>query len=352
MTFWTILIVLCLLAIAFAVWPLWRNSHRLTPLVASIIVFTVALSVGLYDAIGSPGVPSGRSGAAAGGEELPGMDEAVASLQARLEKNPDDINGWQMLGRTYLTMRNYGGAASAFEKVMELENGQNAQTLVDLALAVANRDQVPIEQGRASDLLENALMLDPNNQPALFYSGIAAANRGDTDTAATLWEHLLGLNPPEDVRGILEQNIASWRGEAPPQMPPVAAAEEGAESDAETAVPADAVISARVSLSAEAQAAMRGDTSVFIIARDPAAPMPPIAVSRRMLSELPTVVSLGDAQSMVEGRNLSGFAEIELLARVSMSGGPAAQSGDWFGSLIVRPAENNSVVLTISQQVP
>jgi hypothetical protein len=55
---------------------------------------------------------------------------------------------------------------------------------------------------------------------------------------------------------------------------------------------------------------------------------------------------------MVQGRNLSAFAEIELLARVSLSGGPAAASGDWFGSLIVRPAENSSVSLTIDQQVP
>ena len=71
-----------------------------------------------------------------------------------------------------------------------------------------------------------------------------------------------------------------------------------------------------------------------------------------MLSELPTVVSLTDAESMVAGRNLSAFVEIELLARVSLSGGPAAQSGDWFGSMIVRPADSDSVSLTIDQEVP
>ena len=87
-------------------------------------------------------------------------------------------------------------------------------------------------------------------------------------------------------------------------------------------------------------------------AAHPAAPSPPIAVARRKVSELPAIVSLTDAQSMVEGRNLSAFAEIELLARVSLSGGPAAASGDWFGSLLVRPAENNSVSVTIDQQVP
>lgn len=343
--FWTTIVILCLLAIVFAVWPLWRKANRLTPLVASVIVFTVALSAIMYDRIGSPDVPSGRSTQANQAGDLPGMEEAVATLQARLANNPDDIEGWKMLGRTHNAMQDFAGAVDAFERAAELENGQNAETLVNLALALTNRDGGPFQDGRAVDLLDNALQLDSNNQPALFYSGLAAANRNDTDTAATLWERLLALNPPEDVRGILEQNVAAWRGEAPPA--PMAAAPAEAEE-----IPTDAVVSARVSLSDEALSAIANDANVFIIARDPNAPTPPIAVTRHRLSELPTTVSLTDANSMVEGRNLSTFAEIELLARVSLSGGPAAQSGDWFGSLIVRPAENDSVLLTIDQKIP
>lgn len=348
MSFWIILVLLCLVAIGFAAWPLWRKSHRLTPLVASVIVFTVASSVVLYNHVGSPGVPSGRSGAMAGGDELPGMDEAVASLEKRLANDPDDLEGWKMLGRTKQAMQNFEGAAAAFERAVELENGQVAQTLIDLAIAITNRDGEPLGEGRATELIDSALKLDPNSQAALFYSGIAAANLGDTDKAATLWERLLELNPPADVRGILEQNIATWRGAQPPAASAVAQ-EPQAEA---AAIPDDAVVSARVALSPAAQAALAMDAPVFVIARDPTVPVPPIAVSRRMLSELPATISLSDAQSMVEGRELSAFAEIELLARVSLSGGPAAQSGDWFGSLIVRPAENSIVTLTIDQQVP
>ncbi|MEJ2257326.1 MAG: hypothetical protein P8X98_10010, partial [Woeseiaceae bacterium] len=87
--------------------------------------------------------------------------------------------------------------------------------LVDLAVALLNRDQSPLE-GRALGLIETALSLEPNNPAALFYSGLAASNSGDTETAAERWEILLGLNPPENIRGILEQRIAEWRGEAPP----------------------------------------------------------------------------------------------------------------------------------------
>ena len=73
---------------------------------------------------------------------------------------------------------------------------------------------------------------------------------------------------------------------------------------------------------------------------------------RRRLSELPAVVALGDADSMIPGRSLSAFAEFELVARVSVSGQPVAQSGDWFGSLLVRPAEDSDVSLSIDHRVP
>jgi cytochrome c-type biogenesis protein CcmH len=253
-----------------------------------------------------------------------------------------------MLARTHMALKNYGRAADTLEHVMQMESAQNAQTMVDLAIAILSRDQAPI-QGRTASLVESALALEPNNQAALFYSGIAAANRGETDKAAMLWEKLLGLNPPDDVRDIVVRNIAFWRGEEVPE--PVAEVSEPASSEPES-IPDDAIISARVSLSSEAMSAMTTDKNVFIIARDPNQPSPPIAVTRRRLSELPAVVSMSDSESMVAGRSLSMFAEIELLARVSVSGGPAAASGDWFGSLIVRPAETDSVLLTIDQQVP
>lgn len=348
MTFWTILVVLCLLAVVFAAWPLYRESHRLTPLVATVIVFVVAMSAILYDQIGSPGLQSGRSGAPAGANgDLPGMDEVIVSLRERLKANPDDVAGWKMLGRTQMALQDFAGAADAYERAMAIEEGKNAQTMVDLAVAILNRDGTPIE-GRPASLLDSALALDPNNPAALFYTGLAAANSGDTATATARWQILLGLNPPENIRGILEQRMAEWRGEPMPAAQP--AMPQPGVSDA--AVPDDAVISVNVSLSEAARASITADFSVFVIARDPSAPSPPIAVSRHRVSELPAMISLTDAQSMVAGRDLSMFADIELLARVSMSGGPAAQSGDWFGSMLVRPAENNSVSLTIDQQVP
>ena len=359
MTFWIIISALCLIALLFVTWPIYRNAKRLTPMLAGVMVFTVAMSVGLYSHVGSPNVPSGR-----GGQSLEDMEQVMAALEARLAENPEDIKGWQMLGRSNISLQRFDEAVIAYERVMELEDGRNAQTLVDLALAILSRDGTPIE-GRPAALIDGALAMDPNNPPALFYSGVAAANNGDTDLAAERWEILLGLNPPPEIRTVLVQRIAEWRGEPmaatdpgaalPADHPPIDSQAEQAAEPMNQEVPAadpDAVVTARVALSQGAIESIGVDANVFLIARDPAQPSPPIAVSRVRVSELPAVISLGDSQSMVAGRDLSGFAEFELLARVSLSGSPAATSGDWFGSLIVRPADSSSVFLSIDQQVP
>ena len=112
--FWLIISALCLLAVLFAVWPIFKRAGRLTPMLAGVAVFTVALSAGLYNHVGQPNVPSGRGG----GDDLPDMNVVMQALEERLQKDPDDINGWKMLGRSYMTMREPGKAVAAYEKAM------------------------------------------------------------------------------------------------------------------------------------------------------------------------------------------------------------------------------------------
>ena len=108
----------------------------------------------------------------------------------------------------------------------------------------------------------------------------------------------------------------------------------------------------RVSLGESAISAVHADSTVFIIARDPAQPSPPIAAVRRKADELPAYVAIGDSDAMIPGRVPSGFAQLEIIARVSMSGQPIAQSGDWFGQQIISTAESNEVAISINEQVP
>ncbi|MCH7898799.1 MAG: tetratricopeptide repeat protein [Proteobacteria bacterium] len=292
MMLWLLFVAMSLATIAFAIRPLLKDLPRQTLLVGTSIVLITAIVAGLYYKLGSPDIPSGAS-------QAQNIEQMVASLAERLQREPADIDGWIMLGRSYMTLGNYQGAATAYE---------------------------------------SALALDPGNPEALFWGGISASNSGNARLAIERWERLLETDPPGNVRRVLLERIAEWRSEP---LPP-------------TAVPAQAsasVVAASISLSVDAQAVLAADASVFIIARDPARPSPPIAVRRRLVADLPLVVELGDQESMIPGRNLSAFSEFEMLARVSLSGNPIAQPGDWFASVIVRPADSKQVELVIADQV-
>lgn len=329
MTLWLVLILLCFVALAFVVWPLYRSSGRLTSVLAAVIVVTIGLSAALYERIGNPGIPSGAG-------STPAADEMVVALKERLDENPDDVNGWTLLGRSYQSMQRYDDAISAFEKVVALEQGQNAQSLVALGNALVEQQRGEASD-RSSKLFENALALDPDSTNALFYAGSDAARRGDMALAAERWEKLRAQEPPSEIRELLQRKIAEWRGLPPPTT---------------QAALSDAVVSINLSISDAALSDLPADATVYVIARDPAQPSPPIAVTPRRLSELPVVVSLSDRDAMGAGRPLSGFAELEIIARVSVSGSPMAQSGDWSGSLRVNSNDALSIDLIIDQKVP
>lgn len=334
---WVMLALMCLVAIGFVIRPLLGDLQRQGILTGTTILFIAALSAGLYNSEGSPNVASGAS-------QQPDIGAMVESLAARLERQPDDVNGWKMLGRSYMTLQRFPDAVDAYQRAVELESAQNAETLVNLGVALAQAGGQQLSP-QAVSVFENAIALDPNHPEALFWAGIAAFNRGDASLAATRWERLLATNPPPEVRAILEQRIAYWRGESPATTPEASASRPAAVAEV------GAIVEAAISVSDAAATALPSEATLFVIARDPAQPSPPIAVTRRLLSELPAVIELGDRESMIPGRSLSGFAEFELVARVSISGSPAAQQGDWFSSTIVRPAENAQIALSIDQEV-
>jgi cytochrome c-type biogenesis protein CcmH len=231
----------------------------------------------------------------------------------------------------------FAQAVSAYERAIEIEGGRNGQTLADLGEAMLISED-PALIAQSSQLFEGAVKIAPDNQKVLFYAGMTALQRGENELAATRWERLLASSPPENIKEILRQQIAALRGEAPPAV--------------ESPPANDAVVTVSVSLGESATDAVPAAATVFIIARDPAQPSPPIAAVRRQVSELPADIAIGDSDAMIPGRVPSGFAQLEIVARVSMSGQPIAQSGDWFGQHVISIQESREVAVTIDQQVP
>lgn len=319
MTIWIIFLVMGLVAAVFLLRPLDYRVASLTGLTSLAIV---ALAFANYYAIGSPNASSQKA------ETVPDINAMVQSLADRLAESPDDLEGWKMLGRSYINLGRFNEASDAFREAIRLEDGQNAQTLVDLGesiLAASGQTMTP----EAISLFENALKVDASNPSALFWGGIASANRGDIDTAADRWELLLSTNPPGDIRQIIEQRVAEWRGLEAPQA---------------------SGISVDIAVSDGVPDTVPATTPVYIIARDPANPSPPIAVTRRQLSELPATVVLTDRDAMIPGRTLSAFDSVEIVVRLSLSGTPTAASGDWFTESLA--TQNQRLSLTIDRQVP
>jgi cytochrome c-type biogenesis protein CcmH len=324
---WLILGTMLLAAAIVVAWPLIHHEKRLSLQSIFAVIVVLALSAGLYAAIGTPQEESA-------GSELASIEEMVAGLDQRLRDNPDDLAGWKMLGRTYFQLRVYDKAIQAYERALQLESSSNGQTLVDLGEAIWMQDPTTLT-GRAGELFENAIATSPNNAKALFYSGLVAVERGERFLAADRWEKLLTLSPPEGIQEMLQQRIAELRGEEMPVQE----------------LPAGPIVSAAIELAPAAENAVDPNATVFIIARDPAQPSPPIAALRRRVAELPVVVALSDSDAMVPGRLLSGFSELEIIARVSLSGQPDALPGDWFGEETVRPAESGNISIVIDREV-
>ncbi len=322
MTLWITFAAMLLAGALFVCWPLYREQRKLSIGSAAAAVLVMLVGGGLYTLIGTPGAPSGPAA-------TPSINEMVAALEQRLEENPNDITGWKTLGRTFMQTQDYPRAVNAFEQAMTKEDGSDGNTISELAEAVLFREGDRVA-GRAAQLFEQALSVAPNNPKALFYGGIAAVERGDRSLAADRWETLLAQAPPPEIQDILRSRIAEWRGEAP----------------------ADTALAINIAVTPAAMADLKPDTSVFIIARDPKQPSPPIAAARRQLSELPATVTLSNADAMIPGRLLSQFQRVEVVVRASLSGEPIAQAGDWFGQAAVDTAASTAVDITIDSQVP
>jgi cytochrome c-type biogenesis protein CcmH len=317
------------------------------------------LSVLLYQYLGTPSlittenrttpVAEGHANAVPAGS----MADLAIKLRQRLEEqSPDDANGWYLLGRTYMTIKDYPQAAQAFDRAYQLTGAQPA---VMLALADAlTMSQPDVPSARAAELVEKALALEPENTTALWMAGLNAADRGDYSEALRLMQklHPLLAASPQDQQQLEIQiaRLSAAAGIEPPALARRPAAQ--APDTAAEAVPG-ATVRLRVSLSpAMQQQANAGDT-VFIYARAMNGPRFPLAAARHRVSDLPLEITLSDAQAVMPTAKLSDFPLVKVGARISASGDAIAQSGDLIGERTdIRVGGDEVVELVIDSVQP
>src|SRR3954466_15293449 len=269
----------------------------------------------------------------------------VARLARRLEQNPDNLDGWLMLGRSYTQLQEFKLATRAFQRADRLAGGKSAEALIGEAEALARSDEAELD-GRAAKLIEQALAVDPNSGKALFFGAAVAMRKGELPLARERFTKLLALDPPDNIKPLLQKQIEQidqqMAGGGPPQAsraPAKAAADSGAK------------VRINVSLAPTLAQSASGSSPLFVFVRDPARPGPPLAV-KRLESHFPQTVELTASDSMVPGRAIAAGQKVQVVARISRSGNPVGASGDPIGESAYQVGRDGLVNIVIDHVMP
>jgi len=251
------------------------------------------------------------------------LDEMVVAIKDKLRDNPDDARGWYALGRTQMARQQYDEAVAAYQRTYDLA-GEDAEILFSLADALALQNN-GVLLGEPEELVQRGLKLAPRYPNGLWLAGLAAEQREDYQAAHRYWSLLLPLiaddqNSTREIETmivILEQRdptLAQASSQAPVQ-------------------PVGRSITLAVDIDAALKSQAKPDDLVFIYAKAMQGPPMPLAVKRLRLRDLPASLTLSDADAMMPTMKLSSFEMVVVGARVSKSGNPIAQAGDFYTEL-------------------
>ncbi|MGD8591646.1 MAG: c-type cytochrome biogenesis protein CcmI [Gammaproteobacteria bacterium] len=286
------------------------------------------------------------------------LEEQIRKLQDHLQTNPDDVEGWTMLARSYYFLKNYQAASETFNRVAALTNETDPNVLADYADAMAMA-QGRNMQGRPYELVKKALEVEPFHQKALWLAGTAAYQAQDYASALQYWEKLITLFPEgTDGHTQMLRNIAEVKQllgqELDPEMVAKLQGQQQAQQQSAAAGGGDAAnanVSGRVSLDpALAGSVSPGDT-VFIFARAANGPRMPLAILKKQVSDLPLDFVMDDSDAMNPQMKLSRFSDVIVSARISKSGNAMPQPGDLQGASAVVKVGVQGLNIVINQSV-
>ncbi|MEM7196477.1 MAG: c-type cytochrome biogenesis protein CcmI [Pseudomonadota bacterium] len=268
----------------------------------------------------------------------PGDQETLSLLLVRLEqvldKRPDDIEGWTLAARTYMSIRQYGKAINAYANLNRLRPGvPEILTGFADALILENGNQYT-DQARA--LVAEALDVDPKNPNALWMSAIGDFTAGDRDRALVRLETLKDL-VADDITSVqrVDQMIAAILREQPVSTQP---------SEEDQAGVAGFTTGIEVRLTVDEGISLPPDTAVFVVARGTDGIPAPVAVARLTAGDLPVTVNLNDSHAMIPSRTLSRMQEISVSARTSADGTVAVTASDLITQTVLFSTADSSVV--------
>lgn len=285
----------------------------------------------------------------------PDIEKLVGSLHDKLRKNPDNAQGWYMLGRSYMMMQRFEGATEAYENLFRLQPDE-PDVMLMLADSLSMQQQGKMT-GRPEELINKALVKAPQNTTALWLSGMALEQRGQYQEALDRWSILRPLlkdDLQEQVQldVLIKRAQAQLSGESTEKQQ---ASVEGGDTAVKSPPPTEgaaqqesAKVVLSVSLSDAFKAQVSPEDSVFIYAKAQQGPPMPLAASRLKVKDLPVTVTLDDSMAMMPQMKLSMFDTVIVGARVSKAGTAVGQAGDLFVEQ-AQVSHGDEVTLQINQ---
>lgn len=331
-------------ALFLLLWPLLRHGRR-QGRSRTVFVLSLALAfllpvaaVGLYLAVGTP--------VALDGVERPqknmSIDQAVDELKAHLSQQPGDLQGWMLLAQTYGVMHRTAEARDAYDHALRIDAG-NSAAMVGWAEADSLLREDHRIEGRAVDLLQQAVKIDPQSQRGLWLLGISQFQHDHYAEAAATWRQLQPqLEPGSNVAKAVAEQIAvadaraGNSGMASPETP--AASTQGT------------ALQVQVTLAPALKDKLAPGDTLFVYARAEQGPPMPLAVARLDAATLPASVTLTDAMGMTPQFKLSSASRVFVGARISKSGQAMPQAGDLEGDAgVVDVSTHTPIRITIDK---
>ncbi|MGN7725340.1 tetratricopeptide repeat protein [Luteimonas sp. 22616] len=312
--FVAISVLLAVVVFATVLWPLWRESRGIA--LGAVLALSLA-ALAAYQLVGTPAAIDAPAVAATPRS----MDEAVVQLKAELERHPERADGWQLLARSYEMLDRRPEARDAYARAVKL-TPDDPDLLVQAAQARLFADPGKKIDAEAVAMLRRALELQPQQQRARWFLGVWQRQEGRPAEAAETWEPLLAQVDAATANTLRVQVDAARKDAGLPPLP-------AAQPPAASAGSANA-LTVKVSLDPDfaSRVRLRGDASVFVIARIPDGPPMPVAAEKHALQDLPMTITLDDADSPMPTQKLSALKEVEVFARLSNSGEAMRQEGD------------------------
>jgi hypothetical protein len=240
----------------------------------------------------------GQSSATAGS-----LDDVTNKLAARLATQGGSDNEWKLLAESYEYMGQTAEAKAAKAHIASATPAAPGDSASDEPVSRVSGEQM-------------AAIADAFDKPAT-----TAQTQGSTNAP---------VNAPAS-------------GNTPANTP--AAARKGAAAG-------NAEISGTVEIASKLARQAASGATLFIYAKQPNAPGPPLAVLRVRAEHWPVTFTLNDANAMVPGRNLSNADSVQIEARISKNGDALPQSGDLVGSVTsVNPRGGHPVKISIDREI-